>query len=348
MLRLSADTAYDPSRANGEDERWKEVKAQPPTTSAVGQETAAGNRSVLVLLMVVALFGMTWPVIKIGLSSGATPLWFAVGRAGLSAFASFLLLLALGRLRLPPRADLPIVASVGVLQLMAFFALVNLGLRHVPAGRSAVLAYTTTLWLAPLSAAVGERIGLRRGAGILVGFAGVAAMINPLAIDWSDRDVLWGHGVLLLAALSWALAIFHSRRHRWRATPLDLLPWQMLLATALLAVLAAWAEPDGRLGLHGAALPCLLFLGFVAGPLGSWAAMTAQRALPLVVSSLGFLGVPVVGIAVSLIWLGETLTPNLIAGSALIIGGLVLVTLGARKSPTRERNPPLTPGRRLS
>jgi drug/metabolite transporter (DMT)-like permease len=315
------------------------VKAKPPTASAVGQKTASGNRPVLVLLMVVALFGMTWPVIKLGLSNGATPLWFAVGRAGLSALASFFLLLVLGRLRLPPRADLPIVVSIGVLQLMAFFALVNLGLRHVPAGRSAVLAYTTTLWLAPLSVVVGERIGLRRGVGILVGFAGVAAMVNPLAIDWSDRDVLWGHGVLLLAALSWALAIFHSRRHRWQAAPLDLLPWQMLLATALLAILAAWAEPDGRLGLHGAALPCLLFLGIIAGPLGSWAAMTVQRALPLVVSSLGFLGVPVAGVAVSLLWLGEPLTPSLVTGSVLIIGGLAMVTLGARERSAKPAAP---------
>ncbi|HEY0524336.1 MAG TPA: DMT family transporter [Stellaceae bacterium] len=312
------------------------VKPTTTRSAATGQTAAAGNQSVLVLLAVVVLFGMTWPVIKLGLDGGATPLWFAVGRAGFSTLASFLMLLVLGRLSLPPRADLPIVVSVGVLQLMAFFALINLGLRHVPAGRSAVLAYTTTLWLAPLSAVVGEHIGLKRGIGILVGFAGVAAMINPLAIDWSDRDVLWGHGVLLLAALSWALAIFHSRRHRWQAAPLDLLPWQMLLATALLAILAAWAEPKGRVGLHGTALPCLLFLGVVAGPLGSWAALTAQRALPLVVSSLGFLGVPVVGIAASLLWLGETLTPSLIAGSALIIGGLAIVTLSARPTAVKS------------
>ena len=36
-------------------------------------------------------------------------------------------------------------------------------------------------------------------------------------------------------------------RHRWRGTPLDALPWQMTVATALLLPLAAIAEPHGRL-----------------------------------------------------------------------------------------------------
>ena len=39
----------------------------------------------------------------------------------------------------PPRHDLPMVLAVAVLQLAGFFALVNLGLRYVPAGRSVSL-----------------------------------------------------------------------------------------------------------------------------------------------------------------------------------------------------------------
>jgi hypothetical protein len=42
------------------------------------------------------------------------------------------------------------------------------------------------------------------------------------------------------------LAILHTRRHRWRATPLDPLPWQMGVAPAFSWMLALVAEPGGH------------------------------------------------------------------------------------------------------
>src|SRR5205085_9801518 len=87
----------------------------------------------------IILFGLSWPIIKIGLEA-ASPLWFAAARATLSATVAFLLLAFLGRLKVPPRAEWPIVLSVGVLQLACFFAFANLGMQSLPAGRSSVLA----------------------------------------------------------------------------------------------------------------------------------------------------------------------------------------------------------------
>jgi len=134
---------------------------------------ASGARHAFVqLVLAIALFGFSWPVMKTALEDGAAPLWLAAGRAGLSALTSFALLIALRRVRLPRARDLPIILTIGVFQLTAFFALINLGLRYVPAGRSAVLAYTTSLWLVPLAAASGERIGLRRLSGVLLGLLG--------------------------------------------------------------------------------------------------------------------------------------------------------------------------------
>ena len=108
----------------------------------------------------IVLFGLSWPIIKIGLEA-ASPLWFAAARATLSAATAFALLAGLGRLAWPPRADWPIVLSVGALQLACFFAFSNLGLQSLPAGRSSVLAYTAILWVVPLSLLVGEKVGWR-------------------------------------------------------------------------------------------------------------------------------------------------------------------------------------------
>ena len=116
----------------------------------------------------VVLFGLTWPAIKIGLSA-STPVWLAAARATLSALAAFVMLAALKRLAWPDRADWPIVLSVGAFQLTLFFAFANLGVQSVPPGRSGVLAYTTMLWMVPLSLMVGEHVGWRGVAGALLG-----------------------------------------------------------------------------------------------------------------------------------------------------------------------------------
>jgi drug/metabolite transporter (DMT)-like permease len=254
----------------------------------------------------VVLFGLSWPAIKIGLSA-STPVWLAAGRASLSAVSAFALLAALGRLAWPARADWPIVLSVGAFQLTLFFAFANLGVQSVPPGRSGVLAYTTMLWMVPLSLLVGERVGWRGVAGALLGLAGIVVLIDPWRFDWSDRAVVEGHAWLLLAGFSWALAVLHARRHRWRLQPLDVLPWQMAVATVLLWILALIVEPRGYLDFSRPNLwISLLYIGVFAGP-------------------AGMLGTPLLGIAASVVLVGESVTWPLVLGTMLVIAGIAIV-----------------------
>ena len=297
------------------------MTAQSQTTTHVPTTRA---QSLALLAFAIILFGTAWPAMKIGLA-GATPIRFAAARAILGAGASFLLLTCIGQLRRPARADLPIILSVGLFQMTVFFALSNLGLRYLPAGRSAVLAYTTALWLVPLALLVGEAVPRQRWLGVAAGLLGIVVLADPLAQDWQAGGILLGHALLLLASLSWALAIFHARRHVWHLTPLQALPWQMLLAALLLTAMAALFEPAGHIEMGGSVLVALLYLGIGAGPAASWAATSVARALPILVSSLGFLGVPALGLIISTVWMGETITPALVVGTILIGLGLVLV-----------------------
>jgi drug/metabolite transporter (DMT)-like permease len=285
------------------------------------------NVAYLQLAATVVLFGLAWPIIKIGLLA-STPVWLAAGRATLSALTAFVLLTALKRLQWPSRADWPIVLSVGAFQLTGFFAFANLGVQSVPPGRSGVLAYTTMLWMVPLSLLVGERVGWRGVAGALLGLAGIVVLIDPLRFDWNDRAVVEGHGWLLLAGFSWALAVLHARRHRWRLQPLDVLPWQMSMATILLWILALIVEPRGYLDFSQSNLwIALLYIGVFAGPTGTWAAVSVARALPPVTGSLGMLGVPLLGIASSVVLVGEPVTWPLMLGTMLVIAGIAIVIL---------------------
>jgi drug/metabolite transporter (DMT)-like permease len=282
----------------------------------------------LLLVAVVILWGANWPVMKLGVEA-MPPVWFATARMVLGALSLFALLAALGRLSLPTRRDLPVVLTVGALQMGAFLALVNIALLHVGAGRSAVLAYTTPLWVTPAAIALlGERPTAFKLSGLALGFAGVAVLFNPLGFDWSDPQVLIGNALLLAAALAWSVAILHVRAHQWDSSPLQLAPWQMLLAVPPLALLSWLTEDWGGIRWDGATALVLAYNGPLATAFCFWAVVSVTRALPAITTSLSLLAVPVTGVAASALFLGEPLTPTLLAGLVLILGGTVLVNLG--------------------
>jgi len=78
--------------------------------------------------------------------------------------------------------------------------------------------------------------------GLAMGLAGIAVMFNPLSFYFSNPSALTGNRFLFLASMSFAVAII--RRHTWRGPITQLMPWQMLLGTALLVVAAAAIEGD--------------------------------------------------------------------------------------------------------
>ncbi len=193
------------------------------TPSSTGVVTT--KRAFLLLGAVVVLWGANWPIMKVGLES-ISPVWFGGLRMAIGAAVLFALLAILGRRRLPPRHDWPVVLSVGLLHMTFTTALMYVGLTYVEAGRAALLSYTTPLWVAPLAVPLlGEALGWRKIAGIAVGMSGLAVLFNPLGFDWSDPDTVIGNAILTVSAMVWALAILHVRKHKWHGTPLDLTPW---------------------------------------------------------------------------------------------------------------------------
>ncbi len=287
-------------------------------------EASGISRAGLVQLgLSVLLLSSAWPAAKYALKLGTTPLWFAEGRAALSFLSVTLLVMLRGQLRWPHRADLPVLFSVGTLQLAAFFAFAHAAVAWVPAGRTAILANTTAIFVVPLSLLVlHERISALRWLAAGLGMAGVVVIMGPWAINWTDRNVLIGHGFLLAAGLSWSVAIIMVRGTRPRLTMFELLPWCFLLASMLLLPLTLWVAPHGTLGPRPSAWVALAYIGLLAGPVGTWCVLEASATLPTVVSSIGFLATPAAGLILSNIFLGEPFTADLLLGSALILGGV--------------------------
>jgi drug/metabolite transporter (DMT)-like permease len=303
-------------------------------------DTLATGRAVLLLGLVILLWGVNWPIMKVGLQY-MPPLWFALARVLLGALTLAALLSIRGGLRLPPRADFSVLLSVGLLQIGGFLGLTHMALLYVEAGRSAILAYTTPLWVAPLSALMlGERLGPARMAAVACGLAGLAVLFNPLEVDYGDRSALLGNGMLIASAVVWALTIVHVRGHRWQATPLGLMPWQLLLGGAVLLPLALMIEPNPEVQWGWPLAVVLAYNGPLATAFCYWAFVTVNRSLEATTTSLGSLGVPVVGVLAAALALGEPLTAAKLIGLGFILAGVVLLSVAAARD-RRSSAPPM-------
>jgi O-acetylserine/cysteine efflux transporter len=300
----------------------RSVALAPGTTTAGFTQLAAS----------VILLSSAWPLTKIALSLGSTPIWFAEGRSVLSGLSIAALLALRGRLRLPHREDLVSLLAIGVGQFGLYFAFAHEAVAWVAAGRTAILANTTTIWVVPLSLIfLRERIPPRRWFAAGFGLAGVVVLISPWSIDWSSRNILIGHAFLLAASFSWSIAIIVTRVATPRSTLFELMPWCFAIGALLLAPLLLWHAPHGGIGVAPMSWAALAYIGLIASPFGSWCVIEATAALPAVVSSVGFLTTPAISLVLANLLLGEPITADLLLGSALIIGGV-----GAAAWPVRR------------
>lgn len=292
------------------------------------------NRKIGLIFLVAGIFsyGWLWPVMHLGVEH-LPPLWFATARVFIGALVLLAVLASRGELKLPTRADLPAILSVGICMMGLYVSLVHTAMEFIPAGRGALLGYSTPLWVTPAAVLLfGEKMTYLRGIGIVLGLIGLAVLFNPAELDWADTDALIGNGLCILAAISWSIAILQMRNHKWHLTPLQLGPWQLFLATLVtLPFSILIAEPQSPVWSTEFFL-LLLYGGVIGTAIAMWCVASSIRYLGAVTTSVGLLGGPMVAIVTSVVLLGETLTITLGSGIILILGGIALVTLGQRRS----------------
>ena len=267
---------------------------------------------------------MSWPLIKVGVTS-VPPIWYACFRYAIAAACLFALVASRREAALPPRADWPLVAVSGTLQMAAYSALTAVALTILPPGRASVLAFSTPIWVVPLATLwLREPIERKAAFGIGLGLLGVLAIAAP-ALHAHRREEAVACAMLLAAAACWAISIVAVRSHCFTATALALAPWQMLIAVCLLVPAAFVIEGAPHpVGPSGAA--SLAFVGPIATAFAYWAVVEVGRHFRAAVLSMTLLAVPALGIAISALALGEDVSASLITGMLLIAAGIRQVT----------------------
>ena len=301
----------------------------PLSTAAASEATRPPAVAFVYLAIIIVSWAGNWPLMKIALGQ-IPPLVFVLLR-----LVGSLILIA--PVLLAARAETAAGqgrAGEAVLDRPIAGRRVSRLQQHRPvdrAGRAGDRArYTMPLWAIPIGLFLWpEPLGRSQLLGAAIGFAGLVLFMRPGLVDWSDRDVLAGNALLLLAAFTWALGSCLYRRQAWRSPFWAQTFWQ--LAASLVPVVAVASFQTGDASIHWSpALAAIVVYNCVVTTalgyflwgkvLSMMSAATAGQVLTLT---------PVGGFALSLAMFGGALTADIVVSIALIVAGIA-VTLRRR------------------
>jgi len=192
--------------------------------------------SLLLVGTLALVWGCNWPVMKLGVTEIA-PLTF---RASTIAFAGIGLLLASRlsgeSLRIPRRMWSKVII-MGLFNIGGWNALILFGVQQLPAGRSAILAFTMPVWAVLLSKALlHEPLSRRKLIGMLFGMAGMALLLGE-DIRHVQRAPA-GALLILAAAASWAFGTVLLRRWKLALPQNTLTGWMMVIGWVPIVLVA--------------------------------------------------------------------------------------------------------------
>lgn len=257
------------------------------------------------------------------------PLTVGVLRYGLAT----LVLVAVFWRRLPDpwslrRRDLWVLLGVGVLgtflnHILFFFALV-----FAPAAHGAIIPPTTSpLWTVLLASRLGkERVTPGQVAGMLLCLVGVVLVVEPQRLATSGgASVLLGDLLFLLGGVAWGIYSYLSKVAMQGLSAVATLTFGMSIGTVFLLPLALAEQPWRALGAaHATAWGALGFLTLAGTVLSFlWWNVAIHRVgagRTAVFTNL----VPVFGVLLSWLVLGEQLTVIQLMGGLLAVVGVAV------------------------
>ena len=285
-----------------------------------------GRKSALLALVVTIIRGGNQVALKFALTALA-PFWTAFARMAIGAAAVGCWSGLRGiRLRTRP-GERRALASLGLL-----FA-AQIGLMHYGADFTSP-AYATVLMNSnPVFANVfahfvvpGDRLSQRRLLGLAIAFAGVCVVFLGRPEARLAPAPLLGNLLLLLSSVLVAVRTIYTQRVVQRIEPEKTAFWQMIFSLPLFLAAALWDVSSPREAMDWKALSAVLYQGVIVGGLGFtiWAHLLRRHA-PGPLTFFNF-AVPLFGVALSAVMMGETVTRRLIFGVAAVFTGIWLAT----------------------
>jgi len=288
-------------------------------------QTSLSPRAWAELLLLGLIWGGSFLAIRTALDE-IGPLTSVLFRTGLAALVLWPLVLWRG---LPVPTDPRIWASLllmGILNNVIPFSLMAWGQVFIPSGLTSIFNATTAIFGVVVAAAVfaDERLTLRKGLGVLLGFAGAVTAIGPAALLRLDLTAL-PQVAVVAGTLSYAFAGAWARKRLGGLSPMVAAVGMLTGSTLVMGPLTLWAEGVPTLVLAASTWAGILYYAVVATAL---AYLLYYRVLAMAGAGnlmLVTLLIPPVAIVLGAWVRAEVLAPTAYAGLGMLAVGLLVL-----------------------
>ncbi|MCP5267478.1 MAG: EamA family transporter [Zoogloeaceae bacterium] len=296
-------------------------------------------RNLIALALLTLMWGVNWPVMKLGLRE-LSPLYFRA----LTMTGGFLLLLLWYRLRghtlRLPAGMLGRVALLAAPNILGWHAMSIFGVQALASGRAAIIGFTMPIWTVLIGV-----FFFREKMTPRLWLATACAAAAVLLLLWHELATMSGRPAgmawMLGAAISWALGTLLLKRLGAPVPTEALTVWMIGLSVPMFWLLAFSLEP----------LPTWQFSPSMWGVLAYSAAInygvaqiiwfSIARSLPPTASALSIMFIPVIGLGSAMQLAGEMPYGADYVAVALIIAALATTLLPARQRGVgKVQNPP--------
>jgi drug/metabolite transporter (DMT)-like permease len=241
-----------------------------------------------------------------------------------------------------------LLVGLGVVGTFGFSALMLLGMRRAPGSVGAVVMATT-----PAVTAIGavvflrDHLGFGRAVAIAMALAGVVLVnVGSDAARGSGSEILLGSVLVFGAVACEACYSLMGKRLTAQLSPLTVTMAAAIIAVVAFAPLAiwdalsfTWSSPSAGEWL------ALVWWGAGTMGLGSWLWFQGMARVEAGTASAFMAVMPVSALLLSYVLLGEAFEWIQIAGMAIVLAGLALVTRSGAARALSSRLPPRTNGR---
>lgn len=242
------------------------------------------------------------------------------------------------------RAQVRGAAFMGVSILGLSIGILSLAQRYVPSGIAALIVSVMPLWIIFFRLRAGDRPSRLTSLGVGIGLIGLVVMLLPggttsVSGASTTEVALWSIAIAC-GSFSWAFFSYRSTNYAQPKEPMTTAVIELAAAGVLLVIVGTLIGERWDFGVitteswvgwwYLVAASALAYGAFV------WLLNNAPMSL---VSTYAYVN-PVVAVILGLVILNEAITSDVVVGLSIVVGGVVLVVTGERRTRLRLAEQP--------
>lgn len=289
------------------------------------------SKAVFFTLLAGALWGTSFPIIKIGLET-IDPFTFVFWRFLVSAVTLIAIMLALRKLefKIPNKKLLIFLGIANAAGYLLQYAAMN----NTTAAKAALFINLSAIWVAILSQKLlGETFSHKKILGVVAGLLGIVFVSTNLNFSALTQGQIVADLMLIISGLTWAIFMVYNKKLVMNSTSATFqsMTWVLLATFLFIAPFALLAGP-GFFQLSSWAWLAIIWTAIICWVIPYYLWLESLKHLSASVSTVLLLSEIVVAVILSIVVLKEPITVFSTIGAFFIVIAIALVSVQDKKT----------------